>query len=105
MMAMLHSISGAPLIRKKPDLHVQVRNATPYETAEIESDDIDSDIKLSLLELEEDGDLFEGDIIISEDVIRKYYNLSSIPGGEEYLDELTPTNEGSLDNGFYFVVL
>jgi hypothetical protein len=93
MMAMLHSISSAPLIRKNPDLHVQVVNPIPYEIAEIESDD--SDINL---EFEEDGDLFEGDIIISEDVIRKYYNLSSIPGGEEYLDELMPTDEGSLDN-------
>lgn len=88
--AMLHSISAAPLSQ---DLYV--RNAIPYdETTEIESDDSDN---LALLELGvEDGDLFEGDIVISEDVIRKYYNLSSIPGGEEYY-ELMPTDEDSSD--------
>ena len=88
--AMLHSISAAPLSQ---DLHV--RNAIPYdETTEIESDDSDN---LALLELGvEDGDLFEGDIVISEDVIRKYYNLSSIPGGEEYY-ELMPTDEDIID--------
>ena len=83
---MLHSISAAPLSQ---DLYV--RNAIPYdETTEIESDDSDN---LALLELGvEDGDLFEGDIVISEDVIQKYYNLSSIPGGKEY-DELMPIDE------------
>lgn len=86
MIVILHSISSAPLTRKNQDLYV--RNTNHYEAAE--KDDIDN---LSVLE----GDLFEGDIMISEDLIREYYNLSSIPGGEEYY-VLMPTDEGNSDN-------
>ena len=57
---------------------------------------INSSDGLSLVD-PEDG-LFEGDIKISEDLIRKYYNLSSMPGGEEPATEFA---NGSLkeDNG------
>lgn len=57
---------------------------------------INSSDGLSLLD-PEDG-LFEGDIKISEDLIRKYYNLSGMPGGEEPATEFA---NGSLkeDNG------
>ena len=75
----LHSASSAPLTRDYYDM-----------TAE--KNDINSGLSLS-----EDNDLFEGDIMISEDLIRKYYNLSSLPGGEEYY-ALMPSDEGNSDD-------
>ena len=78
----LHSASSAPL----------TRDYTIYYDMVAENNDINSRLPLS-----EDNDLFEGDIIISEDLIHKYYNLSSIPGGEEYY-MLMPSDEGISDD-------
>lgn len=78
----LHGAGGAPLTRDYAE-------NTIYDMVS-EENDIDS---LSLVE----DVLFEGDIMISEDLIRKYYNLSSIPGGEEY-HVLMPIDEDNTDD-------
>ena len=69
-----HSVSSAPLIGD-PDVE-----HTTHKVVESNGTH-----KLSLLD--QDG-LFEGDIKISEDLIRKYYNLSSTPGGEKDTDKV-----------------
>ena len=77
----LQSASGAPLISRDTNLMMD-------EDAENNGTQ-----KSSLLE---DG-LFEGDIAITEDLIRQHYNFSSIPGGEKYMtheDENNVTTEG-----------
>ena len=77
----LQSAAGAPLISQDTNLMMD-------EDAENNGTQ-----KSSLLE---DG-LFEGDIAITEDLIRQHYNFSSIPGGEKYMkheDENNVTSEG-----------
>ena len=81
---MLQSVSGAPLISKN---NTQDTNQIKDEGARK-----NATLKFSLLE---DG-LFEGDIAITEELIRQHYNFSSIPGGEKYM---TPENENNLTTG------
>ena len=70
------SVSGTPIIMKNDTEDAHQTNSTSIET------EGSSTPKYTLLE---DG-LFEGDLKISEDFIRKHYNFSSIPGGEKYLN-------------------
>ena len=66
--------NGASAISNSQD---QIENTTSDQGAEM-----NRTYKYSLLK---DG-VFEGDIVISEELIRLYYNLSSIPGGEKYYE-------------------
>ena len=82
---MLQSVSGAPLISKNDtnDTNLIMDEGVEKNATQ----------KSSLLE---DG-LFEGDIVITEDLIRQHYNFSSIPGGEKYMtheDKNNVTTEG-----------
>ena len=70
---LMQSISAVPITGKDDRVKNELDENAEKNTSH----------KYSLLD--EDG-LFEGDIKISEELIRKYYNLSSIPGGE-YEDE------------------
>ena len=69
---MMQSVSGAPLISRND---TQDANLTRNGVEEITPQN------LSLL----DDGLFEGDLAITEDLIRQHYNFSSIPGGERYM--------------------
>ena len=74
----LQSAAGVPLISQDTNLIMD-------EDAENNGTQ-----KSSLLE---DG-LFEGDIAITEDLIRQHYNFSSIPGGEKYMKHKDEGGEG-----------
>ena len=74
----LQSAAGAPLISQDTNLIMD-------EDAENNGTQ-----KSSLLE----NGLFEGDIVITEDLIRQHYNFSSIPGGEKYMTHKDETTEG-----------
>ena len=67
-------VSGAPLISKNDTQDTNLIN--------------DATQKSLLLE---DG-LFEGDIAVTEELIRQHYNFSSIPGGEEYMTQKDENN-------------
>ena len=80
----VENVSGAPLISKNDTQDTNLINVGGVE--------INATQNPSLIE---DG-LFEGDIAISEELIRQHYNFSSIPGGEEYMthqDENNVTTE------------
>ena len=70
MVVMMHSVSCAPLTTRDT-----------YDTEDVHTTEHNSTQNFSLVD--QDG-LFEGDIKINEDFIHKYYNFSSIPGGEKY---------------------
>ena len=74
-MIMVHSIcNGAPTIANNQD--------KLNKTASEGGAEMNGTYKYPLLK----NGVFEGDIMISEELIRKYYNLSSIPGGEKYYE-------------------
>ena len=47
--------------------------------------------------LDPENGLFEGDIEISEDLIRKYYNLSSMPGVEKPAEDGSKKENGNIE--------
>ena len=93
VMIQQHSTSAAPLISKNQDQNENITN--PIEDSESLHVKGHGTYKYSLLE---DG-LFEGDIQISEEEIRLYYNLSSISGGEKYYEMMSDEEESSQRNG------
>ena len=85
-MIMVHSIcNGAPTIANNQD--------KLNKTASEEGAEMNGTYKYPLLK----NGVFEGDIMISEELIRKYYNLSSIPGGEKYYELVAEETDKSVE--------
>ena len=83
-------VCGVPL---KPDSPAIVSYSTESKSNSTELNSNSTELEdTSNSTLFVDG-LFEGDLDIPVDLIRKYYNFSSIPGGEKILDQLDKEND------------